>query len=142
MAITGIGGGASTIPPTIKAKGTGLDAATFMKLFTTQIANQNPMEPQNSADFLNQFAQITSVQTMNELQTTMQDVKGGLSSLQNTNQFSQAASLLGKTIGFIDATGALKQDQVKAIQINTTGNVQLSITGGVLVDVTAVRQVL
>jgi len=129
---------ASTSKP---APSTGLDAASFMQLFATQLANQNPMEPMNSADFLNQFAQITSVQTMNELSKTMGNVKDSMNSLKSATQLTQAEGLLGRNISYLDATGTLKQDRVDALRISMNGDVQLSVSGGSLVDVSAVRQV-
>lgn len=134
--------GFSATSGTTRTSSTGLDAASFMQLFTTQLANQNPMEPMNSADFLNQFAQITSVQTMNDLSKTMGDVKNSMNSLKAATQFTQAEGLLGRNISYIDPTGALKQDRVDALRVNMSGEVQLSVAGGTLVDVSAVRQVL
>ena len=125
--------GGSTVFSNSNAKtsgpSTGLDAASFMQLFTTQLANQNPMEPMNSADFLNQFAQITSVQTMNDLSKTLGDVKNSMNSLKAATQFAQAEGLLGRNISYIDSIGALKQDRVDAFRVNMSGDVQFSVDG-------------
>ena len=128
--------------PATNSTSTGLDAASFMQLFTTQLANQNPMEPMDSASFLNQFAQITSVQTMNGLSGTMTGLKDSMNTLKSATQFTQAEGLLGRNISYMDPSGTLKQDHVDALRVSSDGNVQLSISGGSLVDVSAVRQVL
>lgn len=145
MGVSGISssGNSNSFATTSKAAtSTGLNAESFMQLFTTQLANQNPMEPMNSADFLNQFAQITSVQTMNGLSKTMDGVKESMNSLKSATQFTQAEGLLGRNISYLDQTGALKQDHVDALRINMDGTVQLSVGSGSLVDVSAVRRVL
>jgi flagellar basal-body rod modification protein FlgD len=106
-----------------------MNADTFMKLFTAQIANQNPMEPMNSADFLNQFAQITSVQTMSELQKTLGAVGTNMQSLLSAGRLTQAQSLLGHKVGYTDATGSLQQGVVEKISIAPAGDVQLTVSG-------------
>jgi flagellar basal-body rod modification protein FlgD len=118
-----------------------MDADTFMKLFTTQLANQNPMEPQDSADFLNQFSQITSVQTMSDLQKTMGDVKSNLSLLTQLTQAVQAQGFLGRSVQYTDAAGTVMTSQVEAVRL-ADGSAQLVVNGGKLITIESVRQVL
>jgi len=118
-----------------------MDADTFMKLFTTQLANQNPMEPQSSADFLNQFSQITSIQTMIGIQKTMGDVKANLGALTQLTQTIQAQSFLGRTVEYQDGTNGIKTSQVQGMRLSDSG-AQLVVDGGKLITVDSVRQVL
>jgi flagellar basal-body rod modification protein FlgD len=72
-------------PPNAAAKPKSqLDMETFMRLLTTQLANQNPLEPMNDRDFFAQMAQLGTVQGMDDLKKAM-DV-------------GQAAALMGKTV--------------------------------------------
>jgi flagellar basal-body rod modification protein FlgD len=132
--------GASSGAP--RPTGSTMDADTFMKLFTTQLANQNPMDPQNSSEFLNQFSQITSVQTMSELQKTMTALKSNLGVLTQVTQAVQAQSFLGHTVEYLDpSSGALKTSKVEAVRL-TGGSAQLVVSGGTLIPTDSVRQML
>lgn len=82
MPIDPISQGAYSTPPTPQRSE--LDMHTFMMLLTTQLANQNPLEPMNDRDFFAQMAQLGTVQGMDKLKQSM-DV-------------SQAAGLMGKTV--------------------------------------------
>jgi flagellar basal-body rod modification protein FlgD len=119
----------------------GLNADSFLQIFTTQIANQNPMEPMDSADFLNQFAQITSVQSLSELKQTLTSFSGSMNSMVAGNQLSQATNLLGHTIEYTDANGQTQSGSVDSVQVMPSGSPQLMV-GGTPVDLSVVRKVL
>lgn len=61
-----------------------LDINTFMRLLTTQLANQNPLEPMKDADFYAQMAQLGTVD--------------GIGKLQNSMELTQASAMIGKTV--------------------------------------------
>lgn len=61
-----------------------LDMETFLRLLTTQLANQNPLEPMNDRDFFAQMAQLGQVQ--------------GLDKLDKSMAVSQATEMIGKTV--------------------------------------------
>ncbi len=141
MDITSIGKTAPNSAIAPKSAGLNMDAETFMKLFTTQLANQNPTDPMDSADFLNQFSQITSIQTLTDLQKTMGDLKTNLGNLTQTTNALQAQSMLGRNVEFTDALGATRTAQVEAIRISN-GASQLVVTGGTIVNLDSVRQIM
>ncbi len=88
-----------------------LDMATFMQLLTTQLANQNPLDPMSDADFYGQLAQLGQVQ--------------GIQQMQSSLQMSEAAGLIGKTV---TATTTLTSNGTNG---STTGVVQkVSIANG------------
>lgn len=60
------------------------DMQTFIQLLTTQLSNQNPMEPMDDSAFFAQIAQLGQVQ--------------GLESLNNQGKVQQANELMGKRI--------------------------------------------
>jgi flagellar basal-body rod modification protein FlgD len=112
-----------------KSSSLGMNADTFLQLFTTQISNQNPMEPMDSADFLNQFSQISQVQTMTEMQKSLDALKSTLSSLTTSSEQASAAEMLGRTVEYVDSTGAAKTGTVDAIAMQTSGEVHLMVNG-------------
>lgn len=118
-----------------------MNADTFMKMFTTQLANQNPMEPTDSASFLNQFSQISSVQTMVQLQKTLVDMGAQLGSLTAASRLSQAEGMLGRTVQYTHTDNTLQQGLVNALRITPEGAVQLSMTNGNVVGIEAISQV-
>src|SRR5262245_37633148 len=61
-----------------------LDMNTFLTLLTSQLSNQDPLEPMSSGDFASQLAQLGTVQ--------------GMDNLQKLSQVSTATSLLGRTV--------------------------------------------
>lgn len=66
----------------------------FLKLMTTQLANQDPMKPMESGDFLGQIAQFGTVSGIEDLQSSFSQLASSLSS----NQALQAASLIDREV--------------------------------------------
>lgn len=48
-----------------------LDKDAFLRLLTTQLANQDPLNPMEDREFIAQLAQFTSLEQMQELNKTM-----------------------------------------------------------------------
>lgn len=68
-----------------------LDTEAFLKLLVTEMSNQDPLEPMNSTEIVNQISQIRSIEASTQLSTTLEAVLLG----QN---LATASSLLGRTI--------------------------------------------
>jgi flagellar basal-body rod modification protein FlgD len=68
-----------------------LDTEVFLKLLITELGNQDPLQPMDSAQIINQISQIRSIQASTQLTTTLEAVLLG----QNV---ATASSLLGRTI--------------------------------------------
>lgn len=81
----------------------------FLKLMTAQLQNQNPLNPQDGADFVAQLAQFSMVSGIQALQ----DRFDGFASSMSENQALQATQLVGKNVlidsskGLLEASGAL-----------------------------------
>lgn len=69
----------------------GLTSETFLKLLITQLQNQDPTNPMDSEQLLQQLSSMQSLQANIELQST-------LKSVSLNQQLSSAASFLGKTV--------------------------------------------
>jgi flagellar basal-body rod modification protein FlgD len=95
----------------------------YMKLLTTQLQNQNPLEPMDNSQMtaqLTQFSQLSQLETMN---TRFADV------LKTVEQ-NHAASLLGKQVSFIGKTSLGTTDLVSGTVdqvVNNNGEVLLGV---------------
>jgi len=65
----------------------------FLSLLTTQLQNQDPLNPMDNAQVTSQMAQLSMVTGINQLNTTVQALSTSLS----TSQSLQAAALVGAT---------------------------------------------
>ncbi|MCX7173278.1 MAG: flagellar hook assembly protein FlgD [Proteobacteria bacterium] len=76
----------------------------FLKLLVTQLKNQDPLNPLDNAQMTSQMAQISTVNGIEKLNTTLQAMMSNTSQ----SQTMQAASLVGKGV-LVPGTGlALK----------------------------------
>lgn len=67
---------------------------SFLQLLVTQMQNQNPLDPQDNSEFVAQLAQFSSLETMQNLSTSV-DAIGGM---YQSSQALQASSLVGRTV--------------------------------------------
>lgn len=82
----------------------------FLELMTTQLRNQDPMEPMDNGEFLSQIAQFGTVNGVNELLSSFQSLATNLQS----SQALQASNLIGRRVlvehdeGHLSATGMIQ----------------------------------
>jgi len=77
---------------------------TFLTLLITQLKNQDPMNPQDSSQFVAQLASFSSLEQMTAMNTSMQSV------LDNS-----ATSLIGQNVTLLDQNGNMVQGVVQGI---------------------------
>jgi flagellar basal-body rod modification protein FlgD len=102
---------------------------TFLKLLTTQLKNQNPLEPLDTNQFTQQLVQFASV----EQQINMNTQLTTLVSLQKATQTTQAMSFLGATATVDGATATLtggKATWTFSADKPATGTVNIKSTTG------------
>jgi flagellar basal-body rod modification protein FlgD len=102
-----------------------LQPNTFLDLLVDELKYQNPLDPTNSADFMNQIAELSQVE---QLQT-----------VSSSSQISEAAGLIGQTIAGDDTSGKSVTGVVTGVT-NGTGGPTLDV-GGDSVDLSAVQQI-
>ena len=66
----------------------------FLKLMVAQIQHQDPLKPQENGDFLGQMAQFSTVEGLQDMQKTINNLAGSLVS----NQALQASSMVGRFV--------------------------------------------
>ncbi len=71
-----------------------LGEADFMQLMITQLRNQDPLKPMDSANFLGQLAQFGTVSGIGDMKTSLD----GLATALGANQSLQAASLVNRNV--------------------------------------------
>lgn len=91
-----------------------LGQSDFLKLLTTQMSNQDPMNPVSDTDQIAQLAQFSSLQSMNSLLTN--------------SQFEGASGMIGKTVTASDTNGNSVSGTVDSAQISS-GTVYVTING-------------
>ena len=88
----------------------GLDMSEFLKLMIAQLQNQDPLQPLDNAEILQQISQIRQIGESEKLTTTLDSV------LLNQN-LSSASSLLGKNIKALTADGTAVDGTVERVSV-------------------------
>ncbi len=78
----------------------------FLKLMTTQLANQDPLQPMDNGDFMGQIAQFGTVNGITDLLASFNDLSANLQS----SQALQASNLIGRQVLVNLDQGYLPQD--------------------------------
>jgi flagellar basal-body rod modification protein FlgD len=66
----------------------------FLKILTTQLKNQDPLNPMDNAQMTSQLAQINTISGIEKLNTTL----SSLLDIYNSGQAMQAAGMVGKNV--------------------------------------------
>jgi flagellar basal-body rod modification protein FlgD len=115
------------------AKVNDLGKDAFLKLMITQLQNQDPLNPAKNEDFIAQLAQFSSVEGIQNINTSI----GDLATSFKSSQALEASSLVGRQVqvssnearlndsGEVKGTIALNSDvsDIKLSIEDTTGNV-------------------
>jgi len=121
MTVTPGGGAGNTFTATVNATPK-TTRDQFLKLFLTQLQNQNPLEPMQDRDFLMQLAQFTQVENAEEMTQT-------LHKLQMLVTSTQATALLGKqVIALPEGEATPIEGKVSAVRFTADG-VWLMVSG-------------
>ena len=123
----------TTTAPVAQSVSSQLGEDAFLKLLTTQLQNQNPLQPMDDTQSIAQLAQFSSVQAMT-------DLKSSFSSFESNFSVMQSAGLIGKTVSAqsVDASGnaSTVSGTVKTISV-VNGVPQFTLAnsaGGLLTD--------
>ncbi len=78
----------------VKATSSTMDQGAFLTLFTTQLKNQNPLDPVKNEAFVAQLAQFSQLEATNSMKTSMQAM---VDSLQGDKMLAGAA-MIGRKV--------------------------------------------
>lgn len=87
-----------------------LDSQAFLQLLVAQLKYQDPTNPVDTSNFMNQTAMLSQVQTMNFMSTTLSDMLAA-------QQTASATNMLGKVIAFVDPAGNQTEGIVDAVSM-------------------------
>ncbi|MBC3955128.1 flagellar hook assembly protein FlgD [Pseudomonas triticifolii] len=97
-------------PTPTKTDSTGtLGKDAFLQLLVTQMKNQNPLDPQDNTQFVAQLAQFSSLESMQNLTSTVDSIATSYKS----SQALQASSLVGRSV--IIESGSTTVDTAKGM---------------------------
>ena len=79
---SGSSNGSTSGPAAGRETKLGQDA--FMRLLTTQLANQDPLKPQENGEFIAQLAQFSSLEKLTSIETSMKELAAAFAKLAGT----------------------------------------------------------
>ncbi len=94
------------VTPKADENGSGLDQADFMSLLVAQIENQDPTKPMDASQFMDQLTQLSTVNGIQDLNTSFNSLADKLSS----DQSLQAANLVGRDVLIPGGRGILNEN--------------------------------
>ena len=98
-----------------KAGGIGGDFTMFLKLLTTQMQNQDPLDPMDTSEYTQQLVQYSQVEQSIQQTGTLKDILSRLS----TQDMAQASGFIGREAQFDTATSGLSLEQPARWSFNT-----------------------
>lgn len=96
-----------------------LGQSDFLRLLTVQLANQDPLSPTDSKEFITQMSQFSSVDSLQTLVTKFDDLSTSLTS----NQALQASSLVGRHVLIPSSVGHVPDESGLSGQLNLPAHV-------------------
>jgi len=64
----------------------------FLKLLTTQLANQDPLQPQDNGEFLAQLAQFSSLEKLTSIETSIKELSAAFAKIAGTDVTSSTGN--------------------------------------------------
>lgn len=113
----------------------GLGRDVFLRLLTSQLENQNPLDPQDNSEFVAQLAQFTQVESLDELSNNFDDFTSAFLS----NQALTASSLVGQSVTVPTGStllppGGIVSGSVDIPASTNQVNIEIYDSNGALVD--------
>ncbi len=94
---------AAAAPATGAAKTIGADFNMFLKMLTTQMKNQDPLDPMDTAQFTQQLAQFSQVEQTMQQSGTLRDVLAKL----NSQDLMMGAGFIGRDVAIASPVAGL-----------------------------------
>jgi len=102
-----------------------LDKEAFLRLLTTQLKNQDPLEPMKDRDFIAQMSQLSSLEQIMNMSKSVQSFVDTAAQLYRT----QAVSMIGKTAVVKSNTITVSNGvpEVKTFKLDAAANIVVRI---------------
>ncbi|MFT7617169.1 MAG: flagellar basal-body rod modification protein FlgD [Planctomycetota bacterium] len=131
MEISSLVGGNPTLGVP-QSKDDTVNQTDFLRLLTTQLANQNPLEPTNDAEFLGQLASFSALEESKSQTKAIEDLARSVSANTGLQSLSQASSLIGKNVKYFDQNNNEVAANITGVEFNENG-LQLKADTGILI---------
>lgn len=108
----------------------------FLQLITTQMQDQNPLQPSDPTQFLTQLEQMSEVSSMQSMQSSLTTLQDTMAS----NQMANGAALIGQTVlaptstATLDTSGGTVSGAVAAPSGAKSVTITVKNSAGALVD--------
>ncbi len=117
-----------------------IDVTKFLDLMMTELRNQDPLNPTDNAQLMEQIGQLRSITANDQLMST-------LSSFATTQEFTTASSMIGKKIKGLDkeakeVNGAVSSVSVKIDEKDRSKRQVQVHVGSQIVDIKNVREIV
>ena len=96
--INGVTASAVTSTAATKTAGGSLDKQAFLKLLVTQMQYQDPLDPQDNAEYVAQLAQFSSLEQMTNVSKAMDTLSGTVSGINESVLVGQLSSMIGQKL--------------------------------------------
>lgn len=85
-------------------------------MFLAQLENQDPTNPMDDSQMLSELSQMTEVQTLQDVQTSLQG-----------SQLAQSSALIGKNVAGVDVNGSSVSGVVTSVVQSTDAGLVLQV---------------
>jgi flagellar basal-body rod modification protein FlgD len=115
----------TTAATTSSTSATGISSGDFLNLLVSELQNQNPLDPTNSTDFINQLTSYANFDQQQTLNINLGTLVSSFNSLLTLN----SSNYIGQTVTAKADTGTLQSGQVNfGYSLNSSAaSVQLSV---------------
>lgn len=112
---------ASAMSSATNSSNSAMQMEDFLQLLTSQISNQDPLEPMKDTEFISQMANIASLEQM-------QQFTKGFETFADTQKDLVAQAYLGKQVN-ISENGEDASGIVDAVEMSESGDVFVTVGG-------------
>ena len=98
------------------------DKEMFLKLLSAQLQSQDPLDPMDNNEFVQQMTQFSMVEQLTQMNTQF-------ASILDIQEFMQARELIGTDVTYTDDNNEAQTGAVEGVSL-TDGGVSLMVNGG------------
>ncbi len=103
-----------------------LDKDAFLQLLVTQMQYQDPLDPQDNAEYVAQLAQFSSLEQMTNVYKSVEEVSQLVSNIDTSVLVGQLSSMIGKDIAWENET--VETDASGKALVDANGNAVTTTT--------------